>query len=198
MPQYNEQDWHVTPLYDVKDVHTADTKLWDSKYYSFLACVYDNSYAKWCHAIEWWKEQKAFGKTIPSPIKKTSKVDDNGNVVRTKEKDPFHDCKYSTNDGGQNSLVSWNQAGIDYWMGVYKQLKKIRKDPTKKRALIAVDTQVQEMLKEAYEKKHPSGKKSRKKRTLAAEEAPKKKSKLSAFAEESDDESVAVVESDDE
>ena len=107
---------------DLSSARTPDGKrLFTASTEGFMVTLYDSNHTKWTNMFTHYATKNNYRAALPPKLTKEEKA------ARPDKMDPFHDAKYTRQDGGQLELGSFSDAGMEYFNQVGQEIAKRRK-----------------------------------------------------------------------
>ena len=108
---------------DLSKARTPDEKkLFVVSTEAFVVTLFDSNYNKWTNMFNYYAEHTNYRINLPKKLTKEEKQSKPGGA------DPYHDAKYTRQDGGQLELGSFSDEGMDYYDQVAQEIKKERNE----------------------------------------------------------------------
>ena len=127
-------------------------KLFMTSTEAFVVTIFDSNHNKWSNMFKLYADNGNYNSLkLPAKITKEEKQKDPTLV------DPYHDAKYTRQDGGQLELGSFSDEGMDYYAQVGE---KIREQRTKmKKEIAEYEAKLLQKLREKHNVADNNGKK---------------------------------------
>lgn len=149
---------------------------------AFIVTIYDSNRDKWKNMFQLYREQGSYTTTkLPAKLTKEERTKD---PTKT---DPFHDAKYTRQDGGQLEFGSFTEEGMDYFNEMCNKIQEQRK---KKEEITDFEAKFRKILQDKYKKDSGDGKKKGKAARKSGDGGgqPAKKRRVIIFEDDEDEE----------
>ena len=103
----------------------GNKKLFTTSTEAFIVTIYDSNHNKWTNMFEYYASENNYRATLPGKKSKQWRKDNPGQL------DPYHDAKYTRQDGGQLEFGSFSDEGMAFYGEVGQEISKRRKEHPK-------------------------------------------------------------------
>ena len=102
------------------NVDDESKKLFTAGFEAFIVTQMDNNYDRWCARVRHYQQEGNWDAKLPDKVRKTKGVEEN-------PENPCWDAKYSIDDAGRESYVTWKEDGLEFFQKTYSAIAKERK-----------------------------------------------------------------------